>query len=78
LRSYTNFVGWYNKIHKHSGIKYVTREQRHTGLDTQLLLKRKETYLKARQANPSRWSNNIRNWEYIDEVALNPESKEVA
>jgi putative transposase len=74
----TNFVDWYNKIHKHSGIKYVTPEQRHNGLDTQLLLNRKETYLKAQQANPSRWRNNIRNWDYIDEVALNPESKEVA
>jgi putative transposase len=74
----TNFVSWYNKIHKHSGIKYVTPEQRHNGLDTQLLLNRKETYLKAQQANPSRWRNNIRNWDYIDEVFLNPESKDVA
>lgn len=74
----TNFVNWYNKIHKHSGIKYVTPEQRHNGLDTQLLLNRKETYLKAQQANPSRWRNNIRNWDYIDEVFLNPESKNVA
>ena len=74
----TSFVSWYNKIHKHSGIKYVTPEQRHNGLDTQLLLNRKETYLKAQQANPSRWRNNIRNWDYIDEVFLNPESKDVA
>jgi len=70
--SVTNFVNWYNKIHKHSGIKYVTLEQRHNGLDTQLLLNRKETYLKAQQANPSRWRNNIRNWDYIDEVFLIP------
>jgi len=74
----TNFVDWYNKMHKHSGIKYVTPEQRHNGLDAQLLLNRKETYLKAQQANPSRWRNNIRDWGYIDEVALNPESKSVA
>lgn len=74
----TSFVDWYNTIHKHSGIKYVTPEQRHNGLDTQLLLNRKETYLKAQQENPSRWRNNIRNWDYIDEVVLNPESKDAA
>jgi len=74
----TSFVDWYNKIHKHSSIKYVTPEQRHNGLDNQLLLNRKETYLKAQRANPSRWQNNIRNWDYIDEVSLNPENKSVA
>jgi putative transposase len=47
-------------------------------LDNQLLLNRKETYLKAQRANPSRWKNNIRNWDYIDEVSLNPENKNVA
>jgi putative transposase len=57
----TSFVDWYNKIHKHSSIKYVTPEQRHNGLDNQFLLNRKETYLKAQRANPSRWKNNIRN-----------------
>ncbi len=70
----TSFVDWYNKIHKHSGIKYVTPEQRHKGLDARLLLNRKVTYLKAQQENPSRWSSSIRNWDFIDEVALNPES----
>lgn len=71
-------MSWYNKIHKHSGIKYVAPEQRHDGLDSQLLINRKEIYLKAKQANPSRWHNNIRNWDFIDEVSLNSESKDVA
>jgi transposase InsO family protein len=74
----TNFVTWYNKVHKHSGIKYVTPEERHNGLDTEILLKRKQTYLLAQQENPTRWRNNIRNWDYINEVWLNPESKSVA
>jgi hypothetical protein len=43
----------------------------------ELLLSRKETYLKAHQANLSRWRNNIINWDYIDEVLLKPESKDV-
>lgn len=74
----TNFVNWYNKIHKHSGIKYVTPEERHNGLDNELLANRRKTYLQAQQANPSRWRSNIRNWDYINEVSLNPESKCVA
>jgi hypothetical protein len=74
----TNFVSWNNKIHKHSGIKYVTPEERHNGLDNDLLANRRRVYLKAQQANPCRWRNNIRNWDYIHEVSLNPESKCVA
>lgn len=74
----TNFTYWYNSVHKHSGIKYVTPEQRHNGLDKELLAKRRGTYLKAQQENPSRWRNNIRNWDYINELSLNPESKCVA
>lgn len=73
-----SFVSWYNKVHKHSGIKYVTPEERHNGLDKQILLNRKATYIKAQRENPSRWQNNIRNWDFIDEVSLNPESKNVA
>jgi hypothetical protein len=34
--------------------------------------------LKAQQENPSIWQNNIRNWDYIDKVFLNPENKDVA
>jgi hypothetical protein len=56
----------------------VTPEERHNGLDTEILLKRKQTYLLAQQDNPTRWRNNIRNWDYINEVSLNPESKSVA
>jgi len=72
------FTHWYNNVHKHSGIKYVTPEQRHCGLDGALLKRRRQTYLAAQLKNPIRWRNNIRNWDYIDEVSLNPESKDVA
>jgi transposase InsO family protein len=68
------FVDWYNNEHRHSGIKFVTPMQRHTGKDTDLLKIRKETYEKAKQKNPERWSNNTRNWDRIEEVKLNPDS----
>ena len=74
----SNFVSWYNKVHKHSGIKYVTPSQRHSGLDAKIMLNRKKVYKHAREKNPTRWHNKIRNWDYIKEVTLNPESKNVA
>ena len=32
---------WYNFIHKHSGIKFVTTHQRHAGLADKILAKKK-------------------------------------
>lgn len=73
-RNWTSeFVDWYNKEHLHSGIKFVTPSQRHEGIDEELLKKRKEVYKKAKQKNPERWSGEIRDWEKIQEVRLNPE-----
>jgi transposase InsO family protein len=66
------FVQWYNLEHRHSGIQYVTPNQRHTGRDTELLAKRKEVYETAKKQNPGRWSGKTRNWEPVTEVWLNP------
>lgn len=71
------FVHWYNEQHCHSGIKFVTPGQRHSNLDQSLLASRTEVYEQAKQRNPKRWSRNVRNWEYIDEVTLNPDKKVV-
>ena len=71
------FVTWYNTEHRHSGIKFVTPEQRHKGIDKKILMKRKETYIKARKRNPHRWARNIRNWDYVEEVALNKEPEKI-
>ncbi|MDX7992362.1 hypothetical protein FE393_13700 [Xenorhabdus sp. psl] len=56
-------------------IRYVTPDERHRGIDTQILLNRKAVYLAARQQHPERWSKEIRNWEHIQEVYLNPEKE---
>ena len=66
------FVQWYNFEHQHSGIKFVTPAQRHAGDDVELLIKRKQVYSQAKSQNPSRWSGEIRNWDQINEVHLNP------
>ena len=68
----SKFVNWYNNEHRHSKIKYVTPMQRHTGEDKEILEKRKKTYEEARMKNPNRWSKDIRNWDHIDTVYLNP------
>ena len=69
------FVEWYNTDHLHSAIKFVTPEQRHTGKDVFLLAHRKQVYKQAKAENPGRWSGDIRNWEPIKEVHLNPEKQ---
>ncbi|MTC61496.1 transposase [Providencia rustigianii] len=68
-----NFIDWYNNEHKHSGIKYVTPQQRHCGEDNEILHQRMQVYRHAQLAHPSRWSRQTRDWSYIDEVYLDPE-----
>jgi putative transposase len=70
------FVRWYNGSHRHSGLKYVTPEQRHRGQDNALLEARSRLYLKARERHPERWSGDIRDWKPVLAVTLNPSSTE--
>jgi Transposase and inactivated derivatives len=67
------FVRWYNEEHRHSGLNFITPNQRHEGLADQVFEKRKEIYTAAKARNPNRWSGTIRNWSLEDEVWLNPE-----
>jgi putative transposase len=65
------FVHWYNKEHLHSGIKYVTPFQRHTGVDIEVLKRRQETYEQAYLANPARWPGKRKNFDHERVVVLN-------
>ena len=67
------FVRWYNVDHRHSGIRYVSPQQRDAGQDRAILAARHELYTQARQRNPARWSGNTRDWLHIGVVTLNPE-----
>ena len=69
------FVQWYNNEHQHSSIKFVTPAQRHNGEDIAILLNRKRVYTAAKARNSIRWAGDIKNWDYIDEVHLNPEKE---
>lgn len=68
------FVTWYNHEHRHSSIRFVTPAQRHSGQDKALLEQRKAIYNAAKEANPTRWSQRTRNWEWIEKVHLNPDT----
>lgn len=70
------FTDWYNNQHRHSSIKYVTPSQRHDGSDIDILAKRKQTYERAKESNPTRWSRETRNWDRENEVLLNPAKKD--
>jgi transposase InsO family protein len=72
-----DFVHWYNHEHRHSGIRYVTPAQRHAGEDGPVLAARHALYQRAREANPRRWSGQIRDWTPIGAVTLNPERDSV-
>jgi putative transposase len=71
------FVRWYNVDHRHSGIRYVSPHQRHTGQDKTILAARHALYRQAQERHPARWSGNTRDWSLIDAVTLNPERDEV-
>ena len=72
----SEFVHWYNHSHLHSGINFTTPYQRHHGLDIDILQKRTETYKKAKEAHPERWSGEIRDWSPAEYVTLNPMKEE--
>ena len=70
----SEFVRWYNNDHRHSGIKFVTPQQRHLGLDIKVLEKRDALYRAARTKNSARWASSTRDWSPIGIVELNPEN----
>jgi len=71
------FVHWYNVEHKHSGIRYVSPQQRHAGDDHAILRARHALYTAAKGLNPARWSGGTRNWQPMGPVTLNPERDSV-
>lgn len=73
-----SFVDWYNGEHRHSGLRFVTPQQRHAGDDHSILEARHAIYEAARERNPRRWSRNTRDWTPIGSVTLNPELDSLA
>lgn len=70
------FIGHYNEVHRHSGIRMVTPGSRFRGEDVEILRKRRQTMLQAKQRAPQRWIQRdaLLNCDPIHEVWLNPEN----
>lgn len=66
------FVHWYNNIHLHSGIKFVTPNDRHEGKDYKILAARDVFYKKVKNLMSHRFNGKTKNWDVITEVKLNP------
>ena len=66
-----SFVEWYNHQHRHSGIKFVTPQQRHRGAAIASCRQRSHLYEQTRRQNPKRWSKSIRCWFQPDSVWIN-------
>jgi hypothetical protein len=71
------FVAGYNTGHRHSGVRWVTPQQRHDRQDQAILAQRQAVYEQARARHPERWSGALRNWVPIAEVWLNPSAEVV-
>ena len=70
------FVAWYNAVHLHSGIRFVTPDDRHFGREPALLARRNEVYERAQAVHPERWGRDTRCWQPIARVYLNPERRD--
>lgn len=69
------FLDWYNCVHLHSGIRYVTPMQRYRKEDKVIMAGRDAVYKAAQARTPLRWSKQTRDWSYISAVSLNPDKK---
>ena len=69
------FIAWYNGVHLHSAISFVTPGQRHAGADTAILERRRRVYEEARSRHPERWARTVRSWSRIEVVYLNPKKR---
>ena len=65
-----SFLTWYNTVHRHSGLSFVTPVQRHTQVAQTVMHNRVEVYEAARGRQPRRWSREIRDWSLPDSVWL--------
>jgi len=66
------FVHWYRHEHHHSGIKFLTPNQVHTGKAERILEARRKVYELAREKAAQRWSGKTRDWTLPEKVWLNP------
>jgi transposase InsO family protein len=72
------FVRWYNTVHLHSGLRFVTPQDRHQGRDEAILAARHGVYQATRRKRPERRAGATRNWAAAGAVKLNPKDHKEA
>lgn len=55
------FTKWYNINHHHSGLNFLTPNQRQSRLAEEILMNRTAVYEVGRTKNPEHWAKGIRN-----------------
>ena len=70
-RWFAAFIDWYNTRYRHSGIQYVTLEQRYSGQEHQLLAQRQKTLNTAASLHPERFVHGCRRIAVQSVVVLN-------
>jgi len=73
----SSFVDWYNHRHRHSGIKFVTPQQRHSGQAVEICRHRAVVYEQARLRHTRRWTRSTRCWRQPGVVWINPTPPEI-
>lgn len=71
------FVPAYNGLHRHSGLKFITPQERHEGRAETILMKRDKLYQQAKAAHPERWTRRTRNWQINKVVYLHPPKEKI-
>ena len=71
-------VLWYNTVHLHSAVCFITPDDRHYGREEQIPANHHQVYENARRRHPSRWSGQTQDWNPVCQVRLNPEKKDDA
>lgn len=67
-----DFIDWYNTDHRHSGIGYITPDQRHSGQVKKIMRFRNKVMAEARAEHPERFSSEPVLWQEHPVVYLNP------
>jgi len=71
-----DFIDWYNRMHRHTGLGYITPEQRRRGEDVRLFALRNETLHKAFLQHPERFpKGGPKMWKVQRVVYLNPSNE---
>ncbi|EFC90417.1 Integrase catalytic region [Dethiosulfovibrio peptidovorans DSM 11002] len=72
-----SFVYWYNEIHRHKALRFVTPGQRHRKEAKHILVQRREVFERAKSKTPERWgAREIRDLSLPDIVFLNPDNQD--